>query len=71
MYCRWGPSYQEGRVWDPINRFNPVTFLCLSQARAWISNVIISFSFFQWVKVRGENWLFVLLILVELMAIIT
>ena len=24
---------------DPINRFNPTTCLCLSQARTWISNV--------------------------------
>ena len=44
-----GSSYQEGRVgiqlsrgegWDPINWYNPATFLCLSQARTWISNVI-------------------------------
>ena len=24
---------------DAINRFNPFTFLCLSQAMTWISNV--------------------------------
>jgi hypothetical protein len=30
----------RGEGWDPINRFNPATFLCLSQARTWISNVI-------------------------------
>jgi hypothetical protein len=28
------------RGWYPINRFNPATFVCLSQARTWISNVI-------------------------------
>jgi hypothetical protein len=26
--------------WDPINQFNPTTFLCLSQTRTWISNVV-------------------------------
>jgi len=31
-------SREEG--WDTINRFNPATFLCLSHARTWISNVI-------------------------------
>ena len=30
----------RGEGWDPINRFNSATFLCLSQARTWISNVI-------------------------------
>ena len=30
----------RGQGWDPINWFNPTTFLCLSQARAWISNAI-------------------------------
>jgi len=25
---------------DPINQFNPATFLKLSQSRTWISNVI-------------------------------
>jgi len=37
------PSYQclyKYKGWDPINRFNPATFLCLSQASTWISNVI-------------------------------
>ena len=26
--------------WDPIKQCNPATFLCLSQAKTWISNVI-------------------------------
>ena len=30
-------SVEEG--WDPINWFNSATFLCLSQAMTWISNV--------------------------------
>ena len=42
------------RTWDHINRFKPVTRLCLSQARTWISNVICRvLSCFQWVKVKG------------------
>ena len=31
--------------WDPINQFNPTTFLCLSQTRTWISNVVVFFMF--------------------------
>ena len=31
-------SRREG--WDPINRFDPTTLLCLSQAWTWISNII-------------------------------
>ena len=30
----------RAEVWDPINRFNPAMFLCLSQFRIWISIVI-------------------------------
>jgi len=26
--------------WGPINRFNAASFLCLSQVRTWISNII-------------------------------
>jgi hypothetical protein len=29
----------RGESWDLINRFNSATFLCLSQARIWISNI--------------------------------
>jgi len=47
MYCRWRSIYQVG---IPLTRFNPVTFLCLSQAMNWIYNVtchgIIVFSLF-------------------------
>jgi hypothetical protein len=32
-------SREEG--WDPINRFNSAILLCLSQARTWISNVVV------------------------------
>ena len=39
LYCRWRSiSRREG--WDPINWFNSAIFLCLSQARTWISNVV-------------------------------
>jgi hypothetical protein len=37
LYCRWRSNYQDGECWDPINLFNPATFLCLSQVRDWIS----------------------------------
>ena len=30
--------WSRGEGWDPINRFNPTTFLCLPQASTWISN---------------------------------
>ena len=46
---------------NAINIFNPSTFVCLSQARSWIFNVICRV-FVQWVQL-----IFVLLILVELM----
>ena len=32
--------------WIHISRFNPITFLCLSKAKIWISNVICSAFFF-------------------------
>jgi hypothetical protein len=52
MYCRWRSSYQRG---DPINRCNPATFLCLSQARIWISKVICSgLICVQWVQLGWE-----------------
>ena len=30
----------RGEGWNPINWFNPTTYVCLSQAGTWISNVI-------------------------------
>jgi hypothetical protein len=39
-----------------INRFNSTTFLCLSQARTWIYNIICHGLFcVQWVKMRGDS----------------
>jgi hypothetical protein len=35
----------RGEGWNPFNLFNPTTSLCLSQDRAWISNVISLFMF--------------------------
>ena len=37
---RWRSNYQKG--WDAIRLFYPnlATFLCLPQARTWISNAI-------------------------------
>ena len=40
MYCHWSSSYQEGKVVIPLTGLTPPQFLCLSQARTWISNVI-------------------------------
>ena len=68
LYCRWIPNYQEGEGWDPINRFNPATFVYLYQARYWIFSVICRCpppSSMIW----GERWLFILLILGELLSI--
>jgi hypothetical protein len=31
---------------DPINWYNPATFMCLSQASTWISNIIRRVFFF-------------------------
>ena len=67
LYCHWRSNYEEDEGCDPIKLFNTATFLCLSQTRTDISNVIYiccgSFIFYvKWV----ERWLFVLLILVKL-----
>jgi hypothetical protein len=52
MYCCWRSSYQEGRVSISLN---PATFLCLSQARTWISKVICRGLFcVQWLQLRWE-----------------
>jgi hypothetical protein len=40
--------------WDPINRFNPATFVYLSLAIAWISNVICRGFFVLSEKVGGS-----------------
>ena len=57
---------QEGRVGIP--RFNATTFVCLSQARTWIFNVVCCGLFLCSVS-EGERWMFVLLILVKLFTI--
>jgi hypothetical protein len=53
--------YQEGRFihfsrgGDPINWFNNATFLCLSQDKTWISNVIWHGLFcVLWVQLKWE-----------------
>jgi len=51
MYCSLDDiqlSREEG--WDPINRFNPTTFLCLS--------LVICRGLFcvQWIKMRNDCW---------------
>jgi len=45
----------RGETWPPINWFKQGAVLCLSQARAWIANVICRGLFcVQWVQVRWE-----------------
>ena len=59
-------SIQEG--WVPLNRFNSVIILWLSQARSWISNVIcFGILYVVCSRIWGKRWLFFLLIFVELM----
>jgi len=33
LYFRWRSIYQERYSWDPIDRFNSATYVCLSQDR--------------------------------------
>ena len=59
---------QQGICWDPINRFNIATYLCLSLWRKWISKFIYRCPLlFMFSKLKWE--VFVLLILVELFTI--
>ena len=53
LFCCWISSYQEVEGWDPINLLNTTTFLCLSQARTWITSVICH-HFFMFNKLRWE-----------------
>jgi hypothetical protein len=42
----------RGEGWGPIYQFNLATFLCLSQARNWISKLICRLLCMQWVQLR-------------------
>jgi hypothetical protein len=53
-------SWGEG--WDHINKSNPDTYLCLSQARTWISNVILRFILLCSIN-WGESWYLVRLVI--------
>ena len=47
------PIIKRGGRLDPINRLNTASFLCLSQARHWISNIICrGVSCVQWVQLK-------------------
>jgi hypothetical protein len=50
---------------DLLNRFNPATILCLSQASTWISNVIRRGLLILCSMIYSEKWLFVLLKLMK------
>jgi len=55
LYCCWKFNYQEGRVGIPLTSLTPQLFVCLSQTRTWISNVICSDLFYvQWVEERCD-----------------
>ena len=58
----------KGEGLDPIKQFNHVTFFVPVQTRTWISNVICHGLLCSASSVK-MRWLFVLLILVELMTI--
>ena len=40
--------------WYPIDRFNPSTFVCLSQASTWVSTAYVVLLCVQWVQLRWE-----------------
>lgn len=52
-----------------INRFNPATFLCLTQARSWSLSSAIMLWYFLCPLTWGERWFVVLLMLAELLTI--
>jgi len=47
----WG-----GEGWYPINQFNPVTFLCLLEAKTWISMVFVMFNVLMWEVIVCWYW---------------
>ena len=68
MYCCWRSSYQKARAKVPLTDLIPPHFCaCPSQARTGFptSYVIVFLCSVSW----GENWLLILLILVELLTI--
>ena len=67
LHCPWRSNYQVGECCDPIIWFNPPTLLCLSPERIWISNSVMLF--FWCSMIWCESWMFVLMILVELLII--
>ena len=46
--------YYMNHGWDPIKRFNTVTFMCLSQVMTCISNTICRGHFFLFSDLRSE-----------------
>jgi len=65
VHVRWIRLFKEGKVCDPINRFNLATYVCLSQTGTWEFQLHMSWSFLCSVS-YVERWLFVLFIFVEL-----
>jgi len=68
LSCRCRSHYQRRRGGGPINRFNPATWLCLSQVKICISYAICH-GLFIFNSLRWERRLFAFLILMELLTI--
>ena len=64
----WVTLHNRVEGWNFINRFDPTTLMCLFKVCTWIANVIC-FMDFLCSMISGEMWLFVLLMLVELLTI--
>ena len=64
--CLKKKKKSQYHVPNPINWFNPTTFVCLSPVRKWISNIIChGISCVQGVEVKAD--FFILLIFMELL----
>ena len=57
LYCHLRSNYQEGGL-GPINRFSSATFVCMSQAKTWVSNTIYH-GLIVCSVVGGMMWLFI------------
>jgi hypothetical protein len=67
--CCWRSNYQEGHCFRSLHaHIHYATFVCLSQARTWITTHYAVIFFSCW-KIWGERVVFILLILVELLMV--
>ena len=54
LLCLWRSNYQERESWDPMNQFNPVIFLCLSQAICY--GLFVCYVFWRSNYQERESW---------------